>query len=81
MLLTVEGSYRNGKIELAKIPDDIEQAEVIVTFLKTKRKKNESRMITRGMFNGKVRTNEDDFRLAEWRGEKEITEIGDKIRR
>ena len=77
MLLTVEGAYRNGKIELAEIPDDIEKADVIVTFLKTKQRTTKSRMIIRGMFAGKVKTNEADFRLAEWRGEKEIAEIGD----
>jgi glucan biosynthesis protein len=77
MLLTVEGTYRNGKVELAEIPDDIEQADVIVTFLKTKQNTGKSKMITHGMFAGKVKTNEEDFRLAEWRGEKEIAEIGD----
>ena len=76
MLMTVEGTYQNGKIELAEIPDDVEQADVIVTFLKTKPRAAKSKMITRGMFAGAVKTNEEDFRLAEWRGEKEIAEIG-----
>jgi len=33
MLNTVEGIYRNGKIELAETPMEITEARVIVTFL------------------------------------------------
>ncbi|MDP6110269.1 MAG: hypothetical protein QGF00_07705 [Planctomycetota bacterium] len=33
MLKTVEGFYRNGKVELAETPEDVSQAKVIVTFL------------------------------------------------
>ena len=72
MLLSVEGVYRNGKIELAEIPEDVEQANVIVTFLKTKTMTCRPRMIVRGLFAGEVKTNAEDFRLAEWRGEPEF---------
>ncbi|MEG4271186.1 MULTISPECIES: hypothetical protein [unclassified Microcoleus] len=33
MLQSVEGIYRNGKIELFEMPADIEEAQVIVTFM------------------------------------------------
>jgi hypothetical protein len=33
MLRTVEGTYREGKVELLETPADIEEARVIVTFL------------------------------------------------
>ncbi len=33
MLKTVEGFYRNGKVELAETPEDVSQDKVIVTFL------------------------------------------------
>jgi hypothetical protein len=33
MLNTVEGIYRNGKIELAETPAEVTEARVIVTFL------------------------------------------------
>ena len=33
MLQSVEGIYRNGKIELLETPTDIEEAQVIVTFM------------------------------------------------
>ena len=72
MLLTVEGTYRNGKIELTEIPKDVEQADVIVTFLKIKTVVPKPRMMTLGMFAGELKTNEEDFRLAEWHGEPEF---------
>ena len=33
MLKSVEGIYRDGKVELLETPDDISEAPVIVTFL------------------------------------------------
>ena len=33
MLQTVEGIYRDGKIELSETPEDVREARVIVTFL------------------------------------------------
>jgi hypothetical protein len=72
MLLTVEGTYQNGKIELAEIPKDVEQADVIVTFLEIKTVVPKPRMMTRGMFAGELKTNEEDFRMAEWHGEPEF---------
>jgi len=35
MLTTVEGTYKDGKIELAETPVGLEQAKVLVTFLPT----------------------------------------------
>jgi len=81
MLLTVEGAYRDGEIELAEIPENVEQADVLVTFLKTKENVGtppslvgspKSRIMTFGQFAGETKTNEDDFCLAEWRGEPEF---------
>ncbi len=78
MLLTVEGAYRDGEIKLAEIPENVEQADVLVIFLKTKKNPSTSpssvnppkpRIMTFGQFAGDPKTNEDDFRLAEWRGE------------
>ena len=81
MLLTVEGAYRDGEIELAEIPENVEQADVLVIFLKTKKNPStslssvnspEPRIMTFGQFTGETKTNEEDFRLAEWRGEPEF---------
>ena len=36
MLRTIEGIYKNGKIELAQTPQGIIESKVFVTFLETK---------------------------------------------
>ncbi len=33
ILLTIEGTYKNGKVELAETPTGVEGARVLVTFL------------------------------------------------
>jgi hypothetical protein len=33
MLTSVEGVYRDGKVELSEVPADLKEARVIVTFL------------------------------------------------
>ncbi|BAY24230.1 hypothetical protein NIES2100_40240 [Calothrix sp. NIES-2100] len=36
MLKTIEGIYKNGKIELSETPQGITESKVFVTFLETK---------------------------------------------
>lgn len=36
MLQTIQGTYKNGKIELAETPQGISESAVFVTFLETK---------------------------------------------
>lgn len=36
MLQTIEGIYKNGKIELTEMPNGIIESKVFVTFLETK---------------------------------------------
>ncbi|NEU75866.1 hypothetical protein PI95_025740 [Hassallia byssoidea VB512170] len=36
MLQTIQGTYKNGKIELAETPQGITESAVFVTFLETK---------------------------------------------
>jgi len=35
MLQTVKGVYRNGKIELTEIPQNILESQVLITFIET----------------------------------------------
>lgn len=37
MLQSIEGVYKNGKIELTELPLDVSESLVIVTFLKSKK--------------------------------------------
>jgi hypothetical protein len=34
-MLTIEGTYKNGKVELAKKPAQVNQSRVLVTFLES----------------------------------------------
>ena len=68
MLLTVKGTYKDGKVEVAEKPAGVESAQVLVTFL-TSGTSNSRRRITHGQFAGKQMSSEEDFLIAEWRGE------------
>lgn len=69
MLRTIEGLYKEGKIELLELPTDITHAKVLVTFLTTVEKPELPRAMRYGQFAGEVLSTEEDFRMAEWRGE------------
>ena len=43
-MLTIEGTYKNGKVELAEKPAQLNQSRVLVTFLET----NDVDLRTRG---------------------------------
>jgi hypothetical protein len=34
-MLTIEGTYKNGKVELAEAPPQLKQSRVLVTFLES----------------------------------------------
>ena len=68
MLLTVKGIYKDGKVEVAEKPSGIEQADVLVTFLTSEKARSRQRMVY-GQFAGKQMSSEEDFLIAEWRGE------------
>ncbi|MBV6627972.1 MAG: hypothetical protein KI793_34490 [Rivularia sp. (in: Bacteria)] len=66
MLKSVEGIYKDGKIELSELPSDVTQSRVIVTFLASKPVHSNSQMISFGMFNGSNQSTEEDFKVAEF---------------
>lgn len=68
MLLTVEGTYTDGKVELAETPTGVKHAKVLVTFLPSETEASH-RLMVYGQFAGERMSTEEDFRLAEWRGE------------
>jgi hypothetical protein len=71
MLLTVEGTYKDGKVELAETPAGVKQARVLVTFLASETVVSPHRHMVYGQFAGERMSTEEDFRIAEWRGEAE----------
>ena len=64
-----EGIYRNGKIELAEIPQDITESQVFVTFFKPESVSRASQFMSFGMFSGSQQSTEADFRDAEFNGD------------
>lgn len=64
-----EGIYRNGKIELAKIPQDITESQVFVTFFKPQSVILANQFMSFGMFSGSQQSTEADFRDAEFNGD------------
>ena len=68
MLQTIQGIYRNGKIELAEIPQDITENQVFVTFFKPESVSRASQFMSFGMFSGSQQSTEADFRDAEFNG-------------
>ncbi|MEN9220965.1 MAG: hypothetical protein Q6M04_00855 [Thermostichus sp. BF3_bins_97] len=71
MLKAVKGTYKNGLIQLAEVPDDISESPVIVTFLETEpvSSAKQGQMMTLGMFAGTLKSTEEDFKLAEFHGD------------
>jgi hypothetical protein len=71
MLQSIEGIYKDGKVELAELPSDVSESRVIVTFLETKISLQHQQMMKFGMFSGSKQSTEEDFSIAEFHGDKE----------
>ena len=68
MLLTVKGIYKDGKVDVTEKPAGVKQADVLVTFLTSEEIESRQRMVY-GQFSGKKMSADEDFLIAEWRGE------------
>jgi hypothetical protein len=68
MLLTVEGTYKDGKVEVAEKPTGVKEARVLVTFLAPEATASH-KLMAYGQFAGKRMSSEEDFLIAEWRDE------------
>jgi hypothetical protein len=69
MLQSVEGIYKRGQIELLETPNNIEESQVIITFLPTKPAPKTQQLMYFGMFGGDNQSTEEDFSLAEFHGD------------
>jgi hypothetical protein len=73
MLRTIEGNYKNGKIQLTEPPLGIAEGRVIVTFLETTSVIRPDNMMRFGMFTGEKQSTEENFQIAEFSGSLEET--------
>lgn len=74
MRTTVEGIYKDGRVELDETPAVTGEKRVRVTFLdeepaKGLEKPAKGQMIRFGMFAGPIETTEEDFKRAEFHGD------------
>ncbi len=74
MLTTIEGVYKDGRIELSETPEGTEESRVLVTFLEGGKangsgQTGKGRMITFGMFPGLNGVTDEDFKAAEFHGD------------
>lgn len=69
MLQAIEGIYKKGQIELLEIPNNIEESPVIITFLETQSSPENSKMMYFGMFKGAKQSTDEDFLVAEFKGD------------
>lgn len=71
MLQSIQGVYRDGKIELAELPSDVSESRVIVTFLESNKAQVERQIMRFGIFCGNKSSTEEDFEIAEFKGDTE----------
>jgi len=72
MLTAVRGIYRDGQIELEELPVGVGESRVIVTFLEAPAQATaKGTPIRYGMFPQLQALTDEDFRMAEWRGDDE----------
>ncbi|MCC5617008.1 hypothetical protein LC605_18370 [Nostoc sp. CHAB 5836] len=71
MLQSIEGVYKNGKVQLSELPSDVSESRVIVTFLEAKKPQTKKQIIRFGMFSGQKQSTEKDFQITEFHGDTE----------
>ena len=54
---------------MSEIPDNIEESQVIVTFLEAKPKTTTKQIVYFGMFSGSKQSTKEDFKIAEFTGD------------
>lgn len=76
MSAVVQGVYKEGKIELLEVPSGVPEGRVrVIVMPETQQPKPAPRLITYGMYPGDTSTL-DDFKDAEWHGDKKWDDAG-----
>jgi hypothetical protein len=74
MTATVPGIYKEGKIELLATPAGVREGPVLVTLAEVTKAQPEPCILPFGQYRGGRESSEEDFKIAEWRGEPEPDE-------
>jgi hypothetical protein len=71
MATTVAGIYKEGRIELLAPPEGVHEGPVMVTLEQVTKVKPEPCLLPYGQYREGRESTEEDFEIAEWRGEPE----------
>jgi len=74
MAITVAGIYKEGRIELLAEPRGVHEGPVLVTLEQISNDKQVPCLLPYGKYREGRESTEEDFELAEWRGESEPDE-------
>lgn len=68
-LITIEGKFKDGQIQLGETPAGLKEARVLVTFLPAPAEPATPQYMTLGQFRGPAErmSTEAEFEAAEWR--------------
>lgn len=79
MPTTVAGIYKEGKIELLETPAGVREGRVLVTLQEDDRPQPAPRYLQYGKYTQGRLSTEEDFKIAEWRGEDDLLDAGDRL--
>jgi hypothetical protein len=74
MPTTVAGIYKEGRIELLTTPAGVPDGPMLVTLEQVTKTKPEQCLLPYGKYQDGRESTEEDFKIAEWRGEPEPDE-------
>jgi hypothetical protein len=69
MSITVAGIYEHGQIRLLTTPEGVREGPVLVTLQEITDANSEPCLLPFGKYRHGRESTEEDFRIAEWRGE------------
>jgi hypothetical protein len=72
MARTVAGIYKNGRVELLETPTGVREGRVLVTLVEAGKSSAAPRYLVPGKYQTGRMSTEEDFKIAEWRGEDEF---------
>jgi hypothetical protein len=72
MSITVTGIYRNGVIQLLDVPEELREGLVTVTLSQTEEQAASRPGLWYGKYSEGRMSTEEDFKIAEWPGDREV---------
>lgn len=75
MTATVQGIYKEGKIELLETPKGLREGRVRVVLIEEEEQKPAPQYLVFGKYKGDKDTTLEDFKDAEWHGEEEFDDL------